>query len=62
MRLFALIHVSSVWPSHAAACGAFHGASTGTEVDIESSFETTVARSSRIVGSGGALPVGPVSL
>ncbi len=56
------IHVSSVWPSYSSALAACHGASTGTSVDISLSSVTAAASSGRIAGSGGAVPVGPVSL
>jgi hypothetical protein len=61
VTLLLLIQVSSVWPSQSAALAAVHGASTGTVFDISSSWVTTVARSGRMTGSGGAVPVGPVS-
>ena len=49
-------------PSHLVALGALQGASTGTVFDISSSSETTVVSWPRICGSGGAVPVMPVSL
>ena len=51
--------VSKVWLSHSSALSAVHGASTGTCVDISSTSAMTATRSGRIVGSGGAPPVGP---
>ena len=62
LALFSLIHCSSVWPSQSAAEAASQGASIGTSFDISFMRVTTVARSGRIVGSGGAVPVGPESL
>ena len=53
---------SSVWPSNSAARADSHGASTGTSFDISSSSATVAASSGMIAGSGGAVPVGPVSL
>jgi L-fuculose-phosphate aldolase len=49
-----------VFPALAEA--ASQGASIGTSFDISFSRDTTVARSGRIDGSGGAVPVGPESL
>ena len=51
--------VSRVWLSHSSALAACHGAATGTWVDIWSISARTAARSGRMVGSGGAPPVGP---
>jgi hypothetical protein len=59
--LFALTHWSSVCESYSAALAVSHGASTGTSVDIWSSRATTAARSAAICGSGGAVPVAPLS-
>jgi len=62
VALFESIQVWSVSPSQLAALEAVQGAPTGTDIDIWSSFGTTVASSARIVGSGGAVPRGPASL
>jgi hypothetical protein len=62
LALFWRTHSSSVKRSNSRARGAFQGASTGTSFDISFSSETTAARSGRISGSSGAVPVGPVSL
>ena len=53
--------VSSDSLSSCAAPGVSHGASTGTLSDIESSRGIASSRSGSNAGSGGALPVGPVS-
>ena len=58
----AFSQLSNVWPSHSRARAARHGASGGTVAAISFSAEITVARSSRMVGSSGAEPVGSVSL
>jgi hypothetical protein len=62
VTLFCLTQLSRVWPSHSAALAEFQGASTGTSVDIWSSLVTTRVMSGSSSGSGGAVPVGPVSL
>jgi hypothetical protein len=62
VALWLSIQLLSVWLSQSSALCAVHGASTGTSVAIWSSSATTAVSSGRISGSGGALPVGPVSL
>jgi hypothetical protein len=62
VTLFCSSQLCSVWASYWEALAAAHGASTGTSVDIWSSWVTTVARSGRITGSSGAEPVGELSL
>ena len=61
-ELLPSIQLCRVWPSQAVALAAVHGALTGTCVDIWSSCWTTSTSSGAIVGSGGAVPVGPLSL
>src|SRR2546423_14240420 len=55
-------HVWNVWLSQSPALGAFHGASSGTDCDIWSSWAMAAAAGTRIWGSVGAAPAGPVSL
>ena len=62
LTVFASTYCSSVCASHSAASGASQGASTGTLFDFSSRPVTTTHRSGRITGSGGAEPVGEVSL
>ncbi len=61
LTLFWLTQLSSVWASQFVALADSHGASTGTCVDIWSSWVTTVARSPKMSGSSGAVPVIPWS-
>jgi hypothetical protein len=62
LAVFESIHCWSVCPSQSLADGDSHGASTGTSFDISSKRLTRMARSGMTSGSGGAVPVGPVSL
>src|SRR3954471_18391938 len=57
----AFAHEYSVWLSQSSALGAVHGASTGTVVDIWSSWVIAWAMSAATRGSGGAAPNGLVS-